>query len=86
MVTRTDPEKHKEQVKAANRARYRAVQELIDLHRPEFNLLYGKHAEDEGVTPKPRQALDPVEITAQIKQLERQLAQVQSRSDSDSSA
>lgn len=78
MVTRSDPEKHREQVKAANRARYKAVQELIDNHRPEFNLLYTRHATDENVVPKPRQAIDPVEITNQIKQLEKQLAAVQS--------
>ena len=40
MTTRTDPEKHKAQVRAANRARYRAVQQLIARHQIEFDALY----------------------------------------------
>jgi len=76
MVTRSDPEKHRAQVRAANRARYKAVQELIREHQARFDVLYAKHAAIEGVTPSPRGRIDADQIQSQIKQLERQLAQI----------
>jgi uncharacterized sporulation protein YeaH/YhbH (DUF444 family) len=53
MVNRKDPAKHREQVRSANRARYRAVKRLIAAHAAEFDALYAEEAEVEGVSPKP---------------------------------
>lgn len=77
MATRRDPEKHKEQVRAANRARYLAVQELIAENQARFDTLYARHAVGEGVTPKPRSRLDAAQIQSQIAELESRLAQIQ---------
>jgi len=73
MVTRTDPEKHRAQVRAANRARYKAVQQLIARHQVEFDVLYAEQASLEGVEPKPREKVDAVAIQAQIKELTKRL-------------
>lgn len=73
MVTRTDPEKHKAQVRAANRARYKAVQQLIGRHQVEFDVLYAEQAALEGVEPKPREKVDAEAIQAQIKELTKRL-------------
>jgi len=69
MVTRTDPEKHKAQVRNANRARYRAVQALIARHQGEFDVLYATEAAQFGVEPKPREKVDAVALQAQINEL-----------------
>jgi len=77
MVTRTDPEKHKEQVRAANRARYKAVQLLIREHQAEFDALYAAQAALEGVEPKPRGRVDAEAIQAQIAELQGRLERLQ---------
>ena len=77
MVTRTDPEKHKAQVRAANRARYRAVQALIAEHPERFDDLYAAEAAAEGVTPKPREKVDAASLQAQIKELTKRLKSIQ---------
>jgi len=77
-VTRSDPEKHKAQVRAANRARYRAVQLLINAHQGEFDTLYSQQAALEGVEPKPRGRVDAVQIQSQIAELQARLASMQS--------
>jgi uncharacterized protein YPO0396 len=76
MVTRSDPEKHRAQVRAANRARYKAVQLLIAKHQAEFDDLYADQASLEGVEPKPRERVDAVAIQAQIAELNKRLAKV----------
>jgi len=76
MATRTDPEKHKAQVRAANRARYKAVQQLIGRHQIEFDLLYADEATREGVEPKPREKVDAVALQAQITELTARLKQL----------
>lgn len=76
MVTRSDPEKHKAQVRAANRARYKAVQLLISRHQAEFDALYADQATLEGVEPKPRERVDAVALQSQIATLRRRLAKV----------
>jgi hypothetical protein len=76
MVVRTDPEKHKEQVRAANRARYRAVQILINENQDRFDTLYAQQASLEGVEPKPRGRVDPVQIQHQIEELQARLARL----------
>lgn len=76
MVTRSDPEKHKAQVRAANRARYKAVQLLIGRHQVEFDTLYADQASLEGVEPKPREKVDAAALTSQIETLRRRLAKV----------
>lgn len=76
MVTRTDPEKHKAQVRAANRARYKAVQQLIGRHQVEFDVLYAEQAALEGVEPKPREKVDAVAIQTQINELTKRLKSI----------
>jgi hypothetical protein len=78
MVTRTDPEKHKQQVRAANRARYRAVQLLISAHQGEFDTLYSQQASLEGVEPKPRGRVDAEHLQSQIAEMQAKLAAMQS--------
>jgi len=77
MVTRTDPEKHKAQVRAANRARYRAVQLLIMENQPRFDQLYAQQAQLEGVEPKPRGRVDADALQNQIAELQARLASMQ---------
>jgi len=77
MVTRSDPEKHKAQVRAANRARYKAVQLLIHNHQGEFDNLYAQQASLEGVEAKPRGRVDAAAIQSQIAELQERLAHMQ---------
>jgi hypothetical protein len=77
MVTRTDPEKHKAQVRAANRARYKAVQLLIAENQDRFDTLYNQQALLEGVTPSPRGRVDATHLQNQIADLEKRLAKLQ---------
>jgi len=77
MVTRSDPEKHKAQVRAANRARYKAVQLLIGENQERFDALYSQQASLEGVEPKPRGRVDAVAIQHQIEELQGRLAKLQ---------
>ena len=81
MVTRSDPEKHKAQVRAANRARYKAVQLLIHNHQGEFDALYADQALLEGVEPKPRERVDAAALQAQIATLSKRLAKVTKNED-----
>lgn len=74
MAQRTDPDKHRAQVRAANRARYRATQELIGENQERFDALYSKHAKAEGVTPSPRGRINAAEMQAQINELQERLA------------
>jgi len=78
MVTRTDPEKHKAQVRAANRARYKAVQLLIAEIQARFDALYAQQASLEGVEPKPRGRVDADAIQHQIAELQARLKSLQS--------
>jgi hypothetical protein len=80
MVTRTDPDKHKAQVRAANRARYRAVQLLIHENQARFDALYAQQAALEGVEPKPRGRVDADAIQKQIAELQERLASLQGSS------
>ena len=77
MVTRSDPEKHKAQVRAANRARYKAVQLLIHNHQGEFDSLYAQQASLEGVEAKPRGRVDAAALQSQIAELQERLAHMQ---------
>jgi hypothetical protein len=76
MVTRSDPEKHKAQVRAANRARYRAMQLLINENQDRFDALYAQQAALEGVEPKPRGRVDADQIQSQIAELQERLAKM----------
>lgn len=80
MANRTDPDKHREQVRAANRARYRATQRLVDEHQMRFDELYAEEAGREGVQPKPRGRIDAGALQAQIDTLQGRLAKIQSGS------
>jgi hypothetical protein len=51
MAGRRDPEKHKDQVRRANKARYKATQALIARHRAEYDTLYEAEAVIAGVDP-----------------------------------
>jgi hypothetical protein len=77
MVTRSDPEKHKAQVRAANRARYKATQLLIAESQDRFDALYAQQARLEGVEPKPRGRVDAGQIQTQIAELQERLARMQ---------
>jgi uncharacterized protein YPO0396 len=77
MVTRSDPDRHKAQVRAANRARYRATQLLINQHQGEFDTLYSQQAALEGVEPKPRGRVDAEHIQSQIAELQERLNKMQ---------
>jgi hypothetical protein len=81
MVTRTDPEKHKAQVRAANRARYKAVQLLIAENQSRFDVLYSAQAALEGVEPKPRGRVDAVALQSQIAELQARLARLSDDAD-----
>jgi len=77
MANRKDPDKHREQVRAANRARYRAVKRLIDAHAAEFDTLYAEEASAEGVSPKPvAQEHKDAAIHREIERLEGLLGKV----------
>ena len=78
MVTRSDPEKHKAQVRAANRARYKATQLLINENQERFDALYAQQATLEGVEPKPRGRVDAERIQSQIAELQERLNKMQS--------
>jgi len=73
MAQRTDPEKHKAQVRAANKARYRALQVLVSRHPAEFAVLYAEQAALVGVEPKPREKVDAAAIQTQINELTNRL-------------
>lgn len=73
-ANRVDPERHREQVRAANRARHRATKTLIAAHRREFDALYALEASKEGVSPKTTAAED--EVTSLRKQVEGLAAQL----------
>jgi hypothetical protein len=73
MVTRTDPEKHKAQVRAANRARYKATQILIAENQARFDEVYAQQAALEGVEPKPRGRVDAAQLQSQIAELQKRL-------------
>jgi hypothetical protein len=77
MVTRSDPEKHKAQVRAANRARYKATQLLINENQERFDALYAQQATLEGVEPKPRGRVDAERIQSQIAELQERLNKMQ---------
>jgi hypothetical protein len=74
---RSDPEAHKAQVRAANRARYKAIRELVALHEVEFDQIYARHAAAAGVEPKPRSMLDINALKRELAEVERRLAKAQ---------
>ena len=76
MATRSDPAKHRAQVRAANRARYKAIQALISENQGRFDTLYAEYAVVEGVSPKPRGRIDVGSMQRQIAELEARLAKV----------
>lgn len=78
-ATRTDPQRHREQVRAANRARHRATRMLIMKHRDEWDALYAKEAAKEGVEPKPRDTPEVARLRSQIETLGRKLDQAKRR-------
>lgn len=53
-ANRSDPEKHKNQVRQANAARAEAVNQLITLHPKQFDRLYKAAASKRGVEPAGR--------------------------------
>jgi hypothetical protein len=73
---RQDPDKHRAQVRAANRARYRAIKRLIAENPQRFDELYAYEAAIEGVTPKPPERVDAGKIQSQIDALRERLAQI----------
>lgn len=82
MAHRSDPEKHREQVRSANRARYRATQRLIAENQPRFDALYAEEATRVGVTPAPRGRIDAAALQAQVDDLQARLAKLREGSSS----
>ena len=70
---RTDPAKHRAQVRAANQARHRATKRLINAHQSEFDTLYAEEAGAVGVTPNPRGRINAAALERQIADLRKQL-------------
>lgn len=77
---RGDAEKHAAQVNAANRARYKAVQLLISLHRAEFDRIYAEQCqlEEPRVVPMRSRVTTADQLRLKIAELEEQLAEVRS--------
>lgn len=74
MLDRDDEaaERHRALVRAANRARAKAIKELKRRYPEEFEQLYAEQAALEGVTSKPRR----LTVRRQIAELEAELARL----------
>lgn len=72
---RSDRERHKDQVRRANKARYQAVKDLIAEYPDRYDELYAHYCSQVGVTPNPRPRLSTEELQAQIAELEARLRQ-----------
>ena len=68
---------HREQVKASNRARYRAHQRLIAEKQERFDEIYAEECAVEGVTP--RRALLAQKLERDIAKLKRRLDRIKER-------
>lgn len=73
---RNRPEEHKAKVRASNRARYRAVQLLIEEHRARFEQLYEEQARWEGVIPEHVRRREREAKKKRTTDLERQVAEL----------
>jgi hypothetical protein len=73
MAIRTDPERHKEQVRLANAARYKAIRALIAENQERFDALYAEFARPLGIEPKPRGRVNAAQIQSQIAELQARL-------------
>lgn len=73
---RKDWDAYREKVRAGNRARYKAVQILINRHRAEYDRLYAEEALLEGVVTKPKGLPDEATLVREIARLQDQLRQV----------
>lgn len=74
--TRSDPERHQEQVRAANRARHRAVKRLRERHLVEWEALYAEEAKKEGVEAKPTVVPQVNQMARQIEELTAQVTEL----------
>ena len=72
---RTDPERHRAQQRARNRAWWRAVKQLIAEHPDEYEALYEEQARAHGVTPVSR-SVKAARIQRQIDELKARLGRV----------
>jgi hypothetical protein len=79
-VKRLDWDRHRARVRAANRARSRAVKQLVAEHRAEFNRLFAELAAAEGVVPHPRKT-EAEQIQAEIARLQAKLRSMGLESD-----
>ena len=75
-ATRTDPERHREQVRAANRARHRANKRLQAKYPLDWDVFYAEEAAKEGVEPKPRVGNEVAEMRGQIAALTAQVTRL----------
>jgi hypothetical protein len=62
--------KHRAQNRAANAARYRALQRLIEAHPVEYAVIYAEKAAEAGVTPHPRNEVSVQDMEAQLADLQ----------------
>lgn len=73
---RRDPARHRRLVAAANRAKYKAVKELIARHPLEFDRLYAERAAEEGFVPAGRRSAVQADVLArEIERLQGMLAE-----------
>lgn len=75
---RKDWDKHREHVRAASRAKYRAEVLLIAEHQAEYDELYELTAAEEGVVPNKRRDTQR-EIEQQIAKLQKKLDKLEAK-------
>lgn len=73
-----DPDRHRAQVRARNRAYYAAVKDLIAEYPEQYRELYAREAARNGVNPRPK-LTEAEEIEKEIARLQRQLDRAQRR-------
>lgn len=78
---RNDWDRHRAQVRATNRARYKAIQQLVAENQEEFDQLYAEQCalEDPVVIPRSVEREDPQVLKQEIARLQAQLDQVNRR-------
>jgi hypothetical protein len=76
-VNRKDPDAHRARVRKSNRARYRALQELVSRHAAEYDALYEAEALAVGVEPKGRRAAQRAAQEREIAELRGRLAELE---------
>lgn len=69
-MPRSDIERYRAKIRAANRARNRATKALIESHRDEFDRIYAVEAAQVGVIPTGKLSAPPPPLTPVEQQLQ----------------